>query len=382
MKIYEFQAKEMFRSYGIATPREQLCISPQQVYDVAKKFASPVVIKAQALVGGRGKAGGVKLAKTPREAKEAAEQILNMSINNLPVKKVLVAEAIDIEEEYYIGITNDRTLRKMVVMVSPAGGIEIEEVAKATPEKIFKLFVDPSEGLFDFQARNLACKLFDIPTLSQQTIEIIKKLYQCYIDNDATLAEINPLALDKRDRILALDAKINFDDNALFRHPEIDKMREVTPGEEKEIEAKQKGLSYVPLNGEIGCMVNGAGLAMATMDLIKLYGGEPANFLDIGGSSNPQKVMDAMKLLVTDKNVKTAMINIFGGITRCDDVATGLVDAIHSLNLTIPIVIRLTGTNEEKAHKILQQAKNIILANSMADAAKKAIELAEKQRNL
>jgi succinyl-CoA synthetase beta subunit len=382
MKIYEFQAKEMFRSYGIATPREQLCTSPQQVYDVAKKFASPVVIKAQALVGGRGKAGGVKLAKTPREAKEATEQILNMSINNLPVKKVLVAEAIDIEEEYYIGITNDRTLRKMVVMVSPAGGIEIEEVAKATPEKIFKLFVDPSEGLFDFQARNLACKLFDIPTLSQQTIEIIKKLYQCYIDNDATLAEINPLALDKRDRILALDAKINFDDNALFRHPEIDKMREVTPGEEKEIEAKQKGLSYVPLNGEIGCMVNGAGLAMATMDLIKLYGGEPANFLDIGGSSNPQKVMDAMKLLVTDKNVKTAMINIFGGITRCDDVATGLVDAIHSLNLTIPIVIRLTGTNEEKAHKILQQAKNIILANSMADAAKKAIELAEKQRNL
>lgn len=376
MKIHEFQAKEIFRSYAIATTREKTCTSPEEVYNTAKEFNTPVVIKAQVLVGGRGKAGGVKLAKTPLEAKALGKRILTMTIKNLPVSKVLVAEAIDIEAEYYIGITNDRTSRKIVIMASPAGGIEIEEVAKTAPEKIFKLYIDPAEGLFDFQARNLAYTLFDKTTYIRQAVEIIKKLYQCYIEKDATLAEINPLALDKSGRILALDAKINFDDNALFRHPEVEKMREVLPGEEKEIEAKQKGLSYVPLDGEIGCMVNGAGLAMATMDLIKLYGGEPANFLDIGGSSNPQKVIDAMKLLTSDKNVKVAMINIFGGITRCDDVANGLVEAIYSLNLQIPVVIRLTGTNEEKAHRILQKA-NIILANSMADAAQKAIELAK-----
>lgn len=373
MKIHEFQAKEIFRSYAIATTREKTCTSPEEVYNTAKEFNTPVVIKAQVLVGGRGKAGGVKLARTPLEAKALGKQILTMIIKNLPVSKVLVAEAIDIEAEYYIGITNDRTSRKIVIMASPAGGIEIEEVAKTAPEKISKLYIDPAEGLFDFQARNLAYTLFDKTTYIRQAVEIIKKLYQCYIEKDATLAEINPLALDNSGRILALDAKINFDDNALFRHPEVEKMREVLPGEEKEIEAKQKGLSYVPLDGEIGCMVNGAGLAMATMDLIKLYGGEPANFLDIGGSSNPQKVIDAMKLLTSDKNVKVAMINIFGGITRCDDVANGLVEAIYSLNLQIPIVIRLTGTNEEKAHRILQKT-NIILANSMADAAQKAIE--------
>ncbi|MGC9337380.1 MAG: ADP-forming succinate--CoA ligase subunit beta [Candidatus Cloacimonadia bacterium] len=381
MKVHEFQAKEIFRSYGVATPREELCTSPQEVYSAAKKIATPVVIKAQVLVGGRGKAGGVKLAKTPAEAEKISSQILGMNIKGLTVEKVLLSEAVDIESEYYVGITNDRNSKSIVCMVSSAGGIDIEEIAKSTPEKIYKLYVNPGEGgLFDFQARNLAFKIFDDIKIVRQVSTIIKNLYNCYIENDASLAEINPLVLDKKGKVLALDAKINFDDNALYRHPDIEKMREIRhlADEAKEMEAKSKGLSYIRLQGNIGCMVNGAGLAMATMDLIKLYGGEPANFLDIGGSSNPQKVIDAMNILLSDKNVQTVMINIFGGITRCDDVANGLLDAIHSLNLQIPIVIRLTGTNEEKAHKILHQAKNIILANSMADAAKKAIGLAKQ----
>jgi len=377
MKIHEYQAKKIFSKYNIPTPTEILCYTPQEIKQTALKFNKNVIIKAQVQVGGRGKAGGVKLAKNPDEATQIGKQILGMNIKGLTVEKVLVSEAVDIESEYYVGITNDRNSKSIVFMVSSAGGIDIEEVAKSTPEKIYKLYVNPfDEGLFDFQARNLAFKIFDNIKIVRQVAKIIQNLYRCYIENDASLAEINPLVLDKKGNVLALDAKINFDDNALYRHPDIEKMREILPDEEKEMEAKSKGLSYIRLNGNIGCMVNGAGLAMATMDLIKLYGGEPANFLDIGGSSNPQKVIDAMNILLSDKNVKAVMINIFGGITRCDDVAKGLVEALNSLKIDIPIVIRLTGTNEKEGHNILKESK-LILATSMAEAAQTAINLTE-----
>ncbi len=375
MKIHEYQAKKIFSKYNIPTPTEILCYTPQEVKQATLKFNENVIIKAQVQVGGRGKAGGVKLAKNPDEAEQFGTQILGMNIKGLTVEKVLVSEAIDIKSEYYVGITNDRNSKSIVFMVSSAGGIDIEEVAKTTPEKIYKLYVNPFDGgLFDFQARNLAFKIFDDIKIVRQVAKIIQNLYRCYIENDASLAEINPLVLDKKGNVLALDAKINFDDNALYRHPDIEKMREILPDEEKEMEAKSKGLSYIRLNGNIGCMVNGAGLAMATMDLIKFYGGEPANFLDIGGSSNPQKVIDAMNILLSDKNVKAVMINIFGGITRCDDVAKGLIEALNTLKVDIPIVIRLTGTNEEAAHNILKESK-LILATSMAEAAQTAINL-------
>ena len=375
MKIHEYQAKKIFSKYNIPTPTEILCYTPQEIKQASLKFNKSVIIKAQVQVGGRGKAGGVKLAKNPDEAEQIGNQILGMKIKGITVEKVLVSEAIDIESEYYVGITNDRNSKSIVFMVSPAGGIDIEEVAKSTPERIYKLYVNPFDGgLFDFQARNLAFKIFDDIKIVRQVAKIIQNLYRCYIENDASLAEINPLVLDKKGNVLALDAKINFDDNALYRHPDIEKMREILPDEEKEMEAKSKGLSYIRLNGNIGCMVNGAGLAMATMDLIKLYGGEPANFLDIGGSSNPQKVIDAMNILLSDKNVKAVMINIFGGITRCDDVAKGLVEALNTLRVDIPIVIRLTGTNEEEGHNILKESK-LTLATSMAEAAQTAINL-------
>lgn len=377
MKIHEYQAKEIFSKYNIPIQEQIICYNPSEVKQAAIKFNKPVVIKAQVQVGGRGKAGGVKIAKNPEEAEQVGEQISGMDIKGLIVEKVLVSEAIDIESEYYIGITNDRNSKSIVIMVSPAGGIDIEEVAKTTPKKIFKLSVNPlSGGLFNFQARNLAFKLFDDIKIVRQVAKIVMNLYKCYVEIDASLAEINPLVKDKKGDILALDAKINLDDNGLYRHPDIEKLREIPPNEIKEMEAKAKGLSYIPLDGYIGCMVNGAGLAMATMDLIQLHGGNPANFLDIGGSSNPQKVIDAMNILLSDQNVKVVMINIFGGITRCDDVAKGLIEALKSVKIDLPIVIRLTGTNEEEGHNILKDSE-LILASSMTDAAKKAIALVE-----
>ena len=378
MKIDEYQAKEIFQKYNIPTPQEIVCKTPQEAQEAAREIGGKVVVKAQVKVGGRGKAGGVKIADDPNQARKAAQQILNMTIKGLLVKKVLVSQAVDIKNESYVGFTNDRSSRKIVCMVSPAGGVDIEQVATKTPDKIYKQLVDPLKGgLHDFQARNLAFKLYDDIKQVRQAVTIIKLLYQAYIDTDASLVEINPLVENTQGNLIALDAKFNFDDNALFRQPEIKKIREILPDEKVEREAKSKGLSYIKLDGFIGCMVNGAGLAMATMDMIKLFGGNPANFLDIGGSSSPEKVINAMKILLNDDNVKVVMINIFGGITRCDDVANGLIEAFAELKVDLPVVIRLTGTNAKKGHEILKQNKKLILADSMQDAAQKAIKLAE-----
>ncbi len=374
MKIHEYQAKEVFAQYSVPIPEEKLCTTIQEIKQAFKKFNRPVVIKSQVQVGGRGKAGGIKFAKNLQEAEEVGNKILGMKIKGLTVEKVLVSDAIDIKSESYVGFTNDRNSKNIVVMVSSEGGIEIEKVAKKTPEKIFKLGINPEIGLHSFLARNIAFKLFDDIKIVSQTAKIIQNLYRCYVETDASLAEINPLVVTGNGEVIALDAKMNFDDNALYRHPKIEKLRDPTEDEKKEIDAKNKGLSYIKLDGEIGCMVNGAGLAMATMDLIKLYGGEPANFLDIGGSSNPQKVIDAMNILLGDKNVKVVMINIFGGITRCDDVAKGLIQAIKQLDVKVPIVARLTGTNAKEGQEILKDS-NLISASSMSDAAQKAISL-------
>ncbi len=374
MKIHEYQARKLFRKYGIPVPDGEVCRSIDEVKNKISNEDILRVVKAQVHVGGRGKAGGVKLARTKAETIEKAEEILGMDIKGLTVDKVLIAEAVDIEKEYYVGLINDRNTKSVVLMVSAEGGVEIEEVAKNTPEKIIKMAIDPTMGLMDWQARKVALQLFNEPSQVRQAAAILVKLYELYVDTDCSLAEINPLVLTPDKKVLALDGKMNFDDNALFRQPKILEMREVNEDEAKEIEANAKGLSYIKLDGNIGCMVNGAGLAMATMDMIKLYGGDPANFLDIGGSSNPQKVVDAMNILLGDKNVKSVMINIFGGITRCDDVARGLVIALDEIKTDIPIVIRLSGTNAKEGLEIIKDY-GLPTVSTMSEAAKKAIEL-------
>jgi succinyl-CoA synthetase beta subunit len=378
MKIHEYQARNLFRKYGIPVPDGVVCHTVEEVQEKVPNDDKLRVIKAQVHVGGRGKAGGVKLAKTKAEAIEKAGQILGMDIKGLIVKKVLVAEAVDIEKEFYVGLINDRNTKSVTLMASAEGGVEIEEVAKTSPEKIIKLTIDPTMGLMDWQARKIALQLMSDPLQIRQAASILAKLYKLYIETDASLAEINPLVLTPDKRVLALDGKMNFDDNALFRQPEVLAMREVTPEEQKEIDANEKGLSYIKLDGNIGCMVNGAGLAMATMDMIKLYGGNPANFLDIGGSSNPQKVIDAMNILLSDTNVKAVMINIFGGITRCDDVARGLVAALKAIKTDMPIVIRLSGTNAKEGLEIIKEF-GLPTVSTMSEAAKKAIQLSKKR---
>ncbi len=376
MKIHEYQAKEIFAEYGIPIPGNDVCRTVEEVVKIYKSTSGMAAIKAQVLVGGRGKAGGVKLARTLEDAEKHANAILGMEIKGLTVEKVLVYEALEIVSEFYVGFTTDRNTKSVMMMASAEGGVEIEVVAKEAPEKIIKLPIDPRYGLMDFQARNVAMELLGDVKLARKAASIFQKLYRCYIELDSSLTEINPLVLTPEDELIALDAKMNFDDNALYRHPQIEAMREVSPDEAKEISAKEMGLSYIKLDGEIGCMVNGAGLAMATMDIIKLYGGSPANFLDIGGSSNPEKVIEAMNILLSDDNVKVVMINIFGGITRCDDVARGLSKALDMLNVDLPVVVRLSGTNAEEGLSILSQ-KNLITAESMGEAARKAIELAK-----
>lgn len=374
MKIHEYQARNLFRKYGIPVPDGEVCHSIDEVKKKISDDDKLRVVKAQVHAGGRGKAGGVKLAATKAEAIEKAGEILGMTIKGLTVEKVLVADAVDIEKEFYVGLINDRNTKSVTLMVSAEGGVEIEEVAKHSPEKIIKMPIDATMGLMDWQARKVALQLFSDPKEVRQAAAILVNLYKLYVETDSSLAEINPLVLTPDKRVLALDGKMNFDDNALFRQPEILSMREVTPDEKKEIEASAKGLSYIKLDGNIGCMVNGAGLAMATMDMIKLYGGEPANFLDIGGSSNPQKVVEAMNILLSDKNVKTVMINIFGGITRCDDVARGLVTALDEIKTDIPIVIRLSGTNAKEGLEIIKEY-GLPTVSTMSEAAQKAIEL-------
>jgi succinyl-CoA synthetase beta subunit len=374
MKIHEYQARNLFRKYGIPVPDGVVCHSVEEVEKNVPNDDKLRVVKAQVHVGGRGKAGGVKLAKTKAEAVEKAGQILGMDIKGLTVEKVLVADAVDIEKEFYVGLINDRNSKSVTLMASAEGGVEIEEVARVSPEKIIKMSIDPVMGLMDWQARKIALRLFSDPKEMRQAAAILVKLYRLYVETDSSLAEINPLVLTPDKQVLALDGKMNFDDNALFRQPEILKMRDATEDEKKEIEANEKGLSYIKLDGNIGCMVNGAGLAMATMDMIKLYGGEPANFLDIGGSSSPQKVVEAMNILLSDSNVKAVMINIFGGITRCDDVARGLVTALKEINTDIPVVIRLSGTNAKEGLEIIREYGLPTVA-TMSEAAQKAIEL-------
>ena len=376
MKVHEYQAKGLFADYGVPVDKSILCKTPEEAVAAYKKLGvQRCVVKAQVHTGGRGKAGGVKLATNETEVRQYANAILGMNIKGFVVDRILIGEAVNIKAEYYISIVIDRKSKGAILMLSREGGMDIEAVAKDTPEKIFKIAIDPAIGLTDFKAREAAFKLFDDMAQVKQAVPLFQKLYRLFIEKDASLAEINPLVLTQEGELKAIDAKMTFDNNALYRHPDIFAMFEPTPEEQKEQEAKEKGFSYVNLGGEIGCMVNGAGLAMATMDMIKLYGGNPANFLDIGGSSNPQKIVEAMKLLLADRHVRVVLINIFGGITRCDDVAKGLIEAFKTLQTDLPIVIRLTGTNEKEGRELLK-GTSFIVAETMSEAGRKAVEAA------
>ncbi|MCX8014451.1 MAG: ADP-forming succinate--CoA ligase subunit beta [candidate division WOR-3 bacterium] len=373
MKIHEYQAKEIFRKYNIPTTKEKVASSLAEAKAIMNELQLPIVVKAQVLVGGRGKAGGVKLVNNPQELESAVNTILGMQIKGLTVRKVLLAEAVKIDAEYYVGITIDRETQSVVLIASASGGVDIEEVAIKTPEKIIKESINPLLGLKVYQVRNIGYKLFDDASIVNSFTNIALNLYKIFGDLDCSLVEINPL-VKSGDKLIAVDAKIVFDDNALSRHPDIVSLRDLDAEEPLEVQAKQADLSYVKLDGNVGCVVNGAGLAMATMDLIKRYGGNPANFLDIGGSSSPEKMRTAMKILTADKNVKAILVNIFGGITRCDDVAQGLLWAIKEEKIKLPIVARLVGTNQEQARAMLQNSP-IIFAETMTEAVKKVNEL-------
>jgi len=376
MKLHEHQAKEVFARYGIPIPRGGVATNPIEARRIAEGLGVPVVVKAQVLVGGRGKAGGIKLAANPHEAEAAAAEVLGMTIKGLAVEKVLVDETVDVVQELYLGVVVDRAARRVVMMASSEGGVDIEEVAAATPERIIKVQVDPFLGLHSYQARELALGIGLDKALIQGFVGIAHGLYGAFIGSDASLAEINPLAVTDDGKLVALDAKMVLDDNALFRHPDLAAMR--VPEEEApaEREAREQGLSYVKLDGEIGCMVNGAGLAMATMDTIKLYGGSPANFLDIGGGAKAERVAAALRIILSDPRVKVVLINIFGGITRCDEVARGILAALEEVPTDVPMVVRLVGTNEEEGRRLLAEAK-VITAASLVEAARKAVAAAK-----
>jgi len=376
MKLHEYQSKQIFAKYGIPIPKGRVAATASEAKAIAEELGSRVVIKSQVLVGGRGKAGGVKLAKDPEEAEQLATQILAMEIKGLPVRKVLVDEAAAIESEIYFSITNDRAARKPVMIASAAGGMEIEEVAAKTPEKIIKLHIDPLLGLRDYQARDLAASI-DLPRDYWKDFgKIAMGLWRVYTETDASLAEINPLVITKDKRMIALDGKMIIDDNAMFRHTDLAEMRDLDEEVPAETEARKYGLTYIKLDGNIGCMVNGAGLAMTTMDIVKLFGGEPANFLDIGGGAGADKVAAAMRIILSDVNVKAVLFNIFGGITRCDEVARGILAAMKEVKPKAPMVVRLVGTNAEEGRKLLADAK-MITAETLADAAKKAVAAAK-----
>jgi succinyl-CoA synthetase beta subunit len=376
MNIHEYQAKEIFARFGIPVPSGTVVRTSEEAEKVAARMGKPVVVKAQVLVGGRGKAGGVKIAKTPAEACEKAAQILGMDIKGEKVQKVLVTEAVDIAREIYVGVVLDRREQRPLIMASAEGGVEIEVTARENPRAIRRVLVDPLQGIHPFAARNLAAELARSAELARPMADIIEKLYRVFDETDASLAEINPLVITADGRVLAIDAKLNFDDNALYRHPDIEALRDSDAEDAGEAKARAEGLSFVRLSGNVGCIVNGAGLAMATMDLVKEYGGQPANFLDIGGSSRPEKVVTALTIITSDKSVRSILFNIFGGITRCDDVARGLVTAFREMNLKLPVVVRLTGTNEKEAREILKQIPSLHSAETMDEAVKKAIQLA------
>jgi len=379
MKIHEYQGKEILRQFGVPVPRGYAAFSVLEASEAAQKLGGPVwVVKAQIHAGGRGKGGGVKLARSLDDVKKISGEILGMQLKThqtgpegQKVRRLLIEEGADIKHEYYVAAVTDRATQRVAIMASSEGGMDIEEVAHATPEKILKVFVDPAVGLTDAQGTELANGI-GIPAASQaQAIDVLKKLYQCYMDTDCSLAEINPLILEGNGNIKALDAKFNFDANALFRHPEIVAYRDLDEEDPAEIEASKFDLAYIQLDGNIGCLVNGAGLAMATMDTIKLFGGEPANFLDVGGGATAEKVTEAFKIMLGNPKVKAILVNIFGGIMRCDTIAEGVIAACKAVNLNVPLVVRMKGTNEDLGKKMLKDSGlPIITAESMADAAK------------
>jgi succinyl-CoA synthetase beta subunit len=376
VNIHEYQAKELLRKEGVPIPPGEVARSAAEAESIARQFGGTVVVKAQVHAGGRGKAGGVKLAKSPEETREIAGKILGMQIKGLTVEQVLVTPAADIATEAYAGIILDRATKKPVFMVSPAGGIDIEEVAATTPDKILKVPVDTRYGLQPYQASRLGFFLYDDVKQVRAAGKILQQLYAAFMKNGCSLAEINPLVTTPKGDVVALDAKMVIDDNELDRHPEIAALRDESAEAPSEVQARNANLTFIKLDGNVGCVVNGAGLAMATMDLVKYYGGDPANFLDIGGSSNPEKVVNALKIITEDPNVKAILFNIFGGITRTDDVANGIVTATKQNPLKVPIVIRLTGTNEEIAMKILQE-NGFSASSDMDEAVQQTVALAK-----
>jgi succinyl-CoA synthetase beta subunit len=382
MKIHEYQGKELFRRFGLVTPRGFACFSVDEALEAAKKLGGSVwVVKAQIHAGGRGKGGGVKVAKSMQEVKEKAAQILGMQLvthqtgpGGQKVRRLLVEEGADVKQELYIGMVVDRVTQRACLMASSEGGMDIEQVAAKTPEKIHKVFIDPATGLTDADAEDVSGKIGVPAAALKESRDLLKALYRCFDETDASLAEINPLIVTGQDRIVALDAKLNVDDNALFRHPDIVAMRDLDEEDPLEIEASKYDLSYISLDGNIGCMVNGAGLAMATMDTIKLFGGEPANFLDVGGGATAEKVTAAFKIMLSNPKVKCILVNIFGGIMKCDTIAAGVVAAAREVKLSVPLVVRMKGTNEELGRKILAESGlPIISAGNMGEAGQKAV---------
>ncbi len=377
MNLHEYQSKQIFARYGIPVPQGEVATRPEEVREIAARLGIPVVVKAQVLVGGRGKAGGIKLARTPEEAEAVARQILGMNLKGLTVKKVLVDPAVDIRQEIYLGGVVDRARRRVVMMASSEGGVDIEEVAARSPEKIVKVAVDPFLGLREYHAREMAQAIGMDRALYRPFAQIAQGLYRAIVENDASLAEINPLVVTGEGALIGVDGKMVVDDNALFRHPDIEALRDPEEEDPFEAEARRYGLSYVKLDGDIGCMVNGAGLAMATMDIIKLFGGNPANFLDIGGGASAERVAAALRIILSDPNVKAVLINIFGGITRCDEVARGILAAMEEVKPRVPFVVRLIGTNQEEGQRLLAGA-NMITATTLAEAAQKVVEVARQ----
>jgi succinyl-CoA synthetase beta subunit len=381
VNIHEYQAKEIVRRFGIPVPPGDIATTPDQAAAIAARFGGEVVIKAQVHAGGRGKAGGVMLAATPAAARAAAERILGMEIKGLRVHTVLVARAVEIQSEAYAGIIVDRASKRAVVMVSPAGGIDIESVAATTPEKIRRLAIDPRYGFLPFEAMQLATFLYPAPAQARGAARILRQLYDAFLDSGASLVEINPLVTTPAGDLLAVDAKMVIDDNELERRPQIAALRDETAEDPSEVAAREANLTFIRLEGNVGCVVNGAGLAMATMDLVKYYGGEPANFLDIGGSSSPEKVIAALRIITSDPRVRVILFNIFGGITRTDDVANGIVSALERAPLRIPLVIRLTGTNETEAVRILEAA-GLSAMTDMDAAVQRAVALGTPARSV
>ena len=386
MKIHEYQAKALLREFGVAVPRGEVADTPAQARAIAERLGGRVVVKAQVHAGGRGKAGGIKLADDPQRAEQAAGQILGMMLKTpqtppegIKVRRVLVEEASAIDRELYLSITLDRARATHVVMASQAGGMEIEEVAAKTPDKILREWAHPALGIADFQARRLGFGLGLTGEPFKQGVALIRNLFALYLAKDCSLAEINPLVVTKDGRVFALDAKLNFDDNALYRHKDVVELRDTHEEDPLDVEASRYGLNYIKLDGDVGCMVNGAGLAMATMDIIKLAGGEPANFLDVGGGASPEQIENAFRILSSDRNVKAVFINVFGGILRVDRLAEGIIAAVHKLGLTLPVVLRAEGTNVEQGKKMLAESGlALTMADDMADGAKKAVEFARR----